>query len=48
MTEEILPVFSEALDVSFKGMTALFIFMFIFFILIVVVDKVFPYKEEKK
>jgi len=48
MTNEIISVYSQALDISFKGMTALFLFMFIFFILIVAIDKIFPHKEEPK
>jgi Na+-transporting methylmalonyl-CoA/oxaloacetate decarboxylase gamma subunit len=48
MLEKIIPVYSQALDVSFKGMVALFLFMFIFYLLIIGIDKVFPHKEEPK
>jgi len=47
-SDKIISVYSQAIDISFKGMTALFLFMFIFFILIVAVDKFFPHREEKK
>ena len=46
MSETVLQVFKQALAVTGKGMLALFTFMFLFFILLVVVDKVFPGREE--
>jgi len=45
MSESILATFQQALAVTGKGMLALFIFMLLFFILLVLVDKVFPGKD---
>jgi hypothetical protein len=46
MKETVISVFDRALAVTGKGMLALFAFMFLFFILLVVVDQVFPGREE--
>ena len=42
MSETVLKIFKQALTVSGKGMLALFVFMLIFFIMLILVDKVFP------
>jgi len=47
MSETVLHVFKQTLAVTGKGMLALFIFMFLFFILLILVDKVFPGREEQ-
>jgi hypothetical protein len=47
MSEAVMRIFNQALAVSGKGMLALFIFMFLFFILLVVVDRIFPGREEQ-
>jgi Na+-transporting methylmalonyl-CoA/oxaloacetate decarboxylase gamma subunit len=47
-SDKIISVYSQAIDISFKGMTALFLFMFIFFILIMQLTNFFPHKEEPK
>jgi hypothetical protein len=47
MTETVLQTFKQALAVTGKGMLALFAFMLLFFILLVLVDKVFPGREEQ-
>ena len=45
---EILNNFYSAVWVTVKGMSGIFIFMLIFFILIQVIDKVFPKKVERE
>jgi hypothetical protein len=45
MTETVMSVFDRALAVTGKGMLALFAFMLIFFIMLVLVDRVFPGKD---
>ena len=42
MSDAVLTVFHRALAVTGKGMLALFAFMLLFFILLIVVDRVFP------
>jgi len=46
MSEAVLKVFKQALNITGKGMLALFIFMFLFFILLLLVDRIFPGREE--
>jgi hypothetical protein len=45
MSETVLRIFKQALAITGKGMLALFAFMLLFFILLVLVDKVFPGKD---
>ena len=47
MSEAVLKIFKQALAVSGKGMLALFVFMLIFFVMLVLVDKVFPGGDAK-
>jgi hypothetical protein len=47
MSEAVLKIFKQALAVTGKGMLALFAFMFLFFILLVLVDKIFPGRDAK-
>ena len=47
MPETVMRIFKQALAVTGKGMLALFIFMFLFFILLLLIDKVFPGREEQ-
>lgn len=42
MTTAIQVIFREALEVTGKGMIALFAFMFVFFLLLVLLDRIFP------
>jgi hypothetical protein len=42
MSETVMQIFKQALAVTGKGMLALFIFMFLFFVLLLVIDRVFP------
>jgi hypothetical protein len=46
MSETVWKIFKQALAVSGKGMLALFAFMLLFFILLVLVDRIFPGREE--
>ncbi|HEX7503004.1 MAG TPA: hypothetical protein VF451_06255 [Acidobacteriota bacterium] len=46
MSETVLRIFKQALAVSGKGMLALFAFMILFFVLLVLVDRIFPGREE--
>jgi len=48
MSDTVLRIFKQALAVTAKGMLALFVFMFLFFVLLVLVDKVFPGKESEQ
>jgi hypothetical protein len=45
MSETVLAIFRKALAVTGKGMLALFVFMLLFFVLLVLVDKIFPGKD---
>ncbi|MDD8012579.1 MAG: hypothetical protein PHX05_03780 [Acidobacteriota bacterium] len=45
MSEAMRMIFQQALAVTGKGMLALFAFMFLFYVLLVVVDRIFPGKE---
>ena len=47
MSESVLKFFKQALAVTGKGMLALFLFMALFFALLVVIDRLFPGKNEK-
>ena len=42
MSESVLKIFNQALAVTGKGMLALFAFMFLFFILLLLIDRIFP------
>lgn len=45
MSETALRIFKQALAVTGRGMLALFAFMLLFFILLVLVDRIFPGKD---
>ena len=47
-TPEIINNFYEALSVTGKGMAGIFIFMAIFYLVIKLLDKVFPQKHNEK
>jgi hypothetical protein len=47
MSGTVLRVFKQALAVTGKGMLALFAFMFLFFILLLVIDRIFPGRENE-
>ncbi len=47
MSESVLKILKQATAVTGKGMLALFAFMLLFYILLVVVDKIFPGREEQ-
>lgn len=47
MPETVWPIFKKALAVTGKGMLALFAFMLLFFVLLVLVDKIFPGREDQ-
>jgi hypothetical protein len=47
MAESVWITFNQALNITGKGMLALFIFMFLFFILLLLVDRIFPGREEQ-
>jgi hypothetical protein len=46
MSAAVARVFRMALEVTGKGMLALFAFMLLFYVLLVAVDRVFPAREE--
>ena len=46
-TPEILSNFWDSISIMVKGMGGIFVFMFVFFLIIQLIDKVFPKKEEK-
>ena len=48
MSETVIRVFKQALAITGKGMLALFAFMLLFFILLLLVDKIFPGKESEQ
>jgi hypothetical protein len=45
MPETVVPIFKQALAVTGKGMLALFAFMLLFFVLLVLVNKIFPGRD---
>ena len=45
MSDTVLRIFKQALAVTAKGMLALFVFMFLFFVLLILLDKLFPGKS---
>jgi hypothetical protein len=47
MSDTVLNTFHQALAVTGKGMLALFAFMLLFFVLLVLVDRIFPGQEEQ-
>lgn len=47
MPQTLLSIFRQALAVTGKGLLALFAFMLLFFVMLVVVDRIFPAQEEK-
>jgi hypothetical protein len=47
MSESVLKIFNQALAVTGKGMLALFAFMFLFFVLLLLVDRIFPGRENE-
>jgi hypothetical protein len=48
MSETVLRIFKQALAVTGKGMLALFAFMILFFVLLVLVDRIFPGQESEQ
>jgi Na+-transporting methylmalonyl-CoA/oxaloacetate decarboxylase gamma subunit len=46
MSQEALNIFYQALTITYQGMAGIFIFMFIFFLIIKLIDKVFPKEKE--
>jgi hypothetical protein len=47
MSESVLKIFNQALAVTGKGMLALFAFMFLFFILLLLIDRIFPGRDDE-
>ena len=47
MAGTVWTIFNQALAVTGKGMLALFAFMLLFFFLLVLVDRIFPGREEQ-
>jgi hypothetical protein len=45
MSENVWPIFNQALAITGKGMLALFIFMSLFFVLLILIDRLFPGKS---
>lgn len=45
MSETAWKIFNQALAITGKGMLALFVFMFLFFVLLILLDKLFPGKS---
>ncbi len=46
MSAAVVRVLRMALAVTAKGMLALFAFMFLFYVLLVVVDRIFPARDK--
>ncbi|KAF0148197.1 MAG: hypothetical protein FD143_2938 [Ignavibacteria bacterium] len=46
-TQEVMNVFWQAIDVAIKGMSGIFLFMFLFFWIVIGLDKLFPKEVEK-
>ncbi|MEW6653964.1 MAG: hypothetical protein AB1394_10920 [Bacteroidota bacterium] len=47
-TQEVLNVFWQSIDVAIKGMSGIFLFMFLFFLIVIGLDKIFPKGSESK
>jgi hypothetical protein len=47
MSESVLKIFNQALAVTGKGMLALFAFMLLFFILLLLIDRIFPGRDDE-
>ena len=47
LTHEAFAVFEEALKVTLSGMAGIFIFMFIFYLAVLTMDRLFPKKIEE-
>lgn len=47
-SQEVINTFWNALVVTGKGMTGIFVFMGIFYLTIIALDKFFPYKPEEE
>jgi hypothetical protein len=47
MSQAMLEIFKQALAVSGKGMLALFAFMILFFFLLLLINRIFPGREEQ-
>jgi len=45
-SQDIMNIFWQALTITLQGMSGIFIFMFVFFLVIKIIDKVFPKKEQ--
>jgi Na+-transporting methylmalonyl-CoA/oxaloacetate decarboxylase gamma subunit len=41
------PIFEKALLIAAIGMTGIFLFMAVFYLLILLLDRLMPYREEK-
>lgn len=48
ISQEVLNTFWNALDVTAKGMLGIFVFMGLFYMTIVGLDKLFPYKPDEE
>lgn len=45
-SEEVIPVLMQSLDIMGKGMLGIFIFMFVFYLLIKALDKIYHKKAD--
>lgn len=48
LSQQTIDTFWNALGVTVEGMTGIFIFMGIFYLTIIALDKLFPYKSEEE
>jgi hypothetical protein len=47
MSQNVLRIFKQALAVTGKGLLALFAFMLVFLVLLLLIDRIFPGREEQ-
>jgi Na+-transporting methylmalonyl-CoA/oxaloacetate decarboxylase gamma subunit len=47
-SQEVMNVFWQTIDISIKGMSGIFLFMLLFFLIVIGLDKLFPRKIESK
>jgi len=46
-TQEVMNVFWQTIDITIKGMSGIFLFMLLFFLIVIGLDKLFPKEIER-
>lgn len=48
LSQEVVSVFWQTIDITIKGMSGIFLFMMLFFLIVIGLDKLFPKEIERK